>query len=97
MEKKPKYYNEYISRGTQKYLAKNKQEIRFWAMKGDKERLIEAANQAGYTAFSRFIIDAINEKAGRIIITVPMEREAFFEKRRSLGAKKDEDTEKEIT
>ena len=67
-------YNEKQKLNTIKYQDENLDVIRFRVRRGEKAALEEAAAAAGYSAYSRFIIDAINEKAGRNVLTMPTER-----------------------
>lgn len=67
-------YNERQKQTTIKYIEENLEEVRFRVRRGEKADLEAAAAAAGYSAYSRFIIDAINEKAGREVLTMPRER-----------------------
>lgn len=64
-------YTKAQNRASQKYQQENMQQIGIRVLKGDKERLEEARIEAGYSSTRRFIIDAINEKAGRVVLTPP--------------------------
>lgn len=65
---KPKYYNEARNKAAQKYIAANLEEVRFRVKKGEKARIQDAAAQAGQS-MAQYIIQAINEREGRQIIT----------------------------
>ena len=65
---KPKYYNEARNRAAQKYIAANLEEVRFRVKKGEKVNIQDAAAQAGQS-MAQYIIQAINEREGRQIIT----------------------------
>lgn len=67
-------YNERSKQTTIKYIDENLDTIRFRVRKGEKAALENEAKAAGYSAYSRYIIDAINEKAGRALLTMPRER-----------------------
>ena len=67
----PKYYNESRNKSTQKYLSANCEEIRVRVRKGEKQKLVDAAKAAGYPGYTRYVIDAINEKAGFELLRVP--------------------------
>lgn len=67
-------YNEKAKQSTMKYIAENLEEIRFRVKQGERAALIEEAQAAGYSAYSRYIIDAINAKAGRPLLTMPQEK-----------------------
>ncbi len=67
-------YSERQKQTTMKYIQDNLEEIRFRVRKGERDALVEAATKAGYSAYSRFVIDAVNEKAGSSILTMPSER-----------------------
>ena len=66
----PKYYNENRKKATQKYLAGAFENLHLRVRKGERQKLADLATQAGYSGYSRFIIDAINEKAGYEIVRV---------------------------
>lgn len=65
---KPKYYNEARNRAAQKYIAANLEEVRFRVKKGEKTRIQDAAAQAGQS-MAQYIIQAINDREGRQIVT----------------------------
>lgn len=67
-------YNARKKETTMKYIAENLEEVRFRVKRGERAALVEESTSAGYSAYSRYIIDAINEKAGRIVLTMPSER-----------------------
>ena len=67
-------YNERQKENTIRYIDENLDTIRFRVRRGEKAALEEEAGRAGYSAYSRYIIDAINEKAGRALLTMPRER-----------------------
>lgn len=67
-------YNAKRKETTIRYIEENLETIRFRVRKGEKDQLEDEARRAGYSAYSRYIIDAINEKAGRPILTMPRER-----------------------
>lgn len=67
-------YNEKQKATTLRYIEENLDTVRFRVRRGEKAVLEDEARRAGYTAYSRFIIDAINEKVGRPILTMPRER-----------------------
>lgn len=67
-------YNERQKETTIKYIEENLDTIRFRVKRGEKLRLEEEAMRAGYSAYSRYIIDAINAKAGYDLLTMPRER-----------------------
>ena len=76
MADKKSRYTQAQNKATQKYIAANLEEVRLRVPKGGKEALIEEATDKGYTAYSRYIIDAVNEKAGRELWPMPRERNA---------------------
>ena len=69
-------YNERQKETTIKYIDEKLDTIRFRVKRGEKAIFEAETQKAGYSAYSRFIIDAINEKAGRCILTMPRERRA---------------------
>ena len=68
MDKKPKYYNESRNKATQRYLSKNLEQVRFYVRKGEKDALKEEARRAGQS-LAQYAIQAINERAGRQLLT----------------------------
>ena len=70
---KPKYYNEARNKAAQKYIAANLEEVRFRVKKGEKALIQEAAAQAGQS-MAQYIIQAINSREGRQIVT-PSDKE----------------------
>ena len=69
-------YNERSKQNTIKYIEENLDTIRFRVRRGEKDALIKESRVAGYSAYSRYIIDAVNEKAGCELLTMPRERDA---------------------
>lgn len=69
-------YNERSKQATIKYIEENLDTIRFRVQRGEKDALIAESKKQGYSAYSRYLIDAVNEKAGRTILTMPRERTA---------------------
>lgn len=67
-------YNAKQKETTMRYIDENLDTIRFRVRRGEKALLEEEVKRAGYSAYSRYIIDAINEKAGRELLTMPRER-----------------------
>ena len=67
-------YNAKQKETTIKYIEENLDTIRFRVKRGEKPLLENEAKRAGYSAYSRYIIDAINEKAGYALLTMPRER-----------------------
>lgn len=67
-------YNAKAKETTIRYIDENLDTIRFRVRRGEKALLESAAKEAGYSAYSRFIIDAINEKLGRPLLTMPRAR-----------------------
>lgn len=67
-------YNEKMKQTTIKYIEEKLDTIIFRVRKGEKAQLEEEAARSGYKAYSRYIIDAINAKAGRDLLTMPTER-----------------------
>lgn len=67
-------YTERQKEYTIKYLEEKLDMIRFRVPRGGKDALIEEATRQGYSAYSRYIIDAVNEKAGREVWPMPRER-----------------------
>lgn len=55
-------------RATQKYIAENLEQVRFRVKKGEKDAIKEEAARQGLS-LAQFITQAVNEKAGRQIVT----------------------------
>ena len=70
---KPKYYNEARNKAAQKYISANLEMVQFRVKKGEKALIQEAAAQAGQS-MAQYIIQAINSREGRQIIT-PSDKE----------------------
>ena len=68
MDNKPKYYNEARNRASQKYNSANLEQINFRVKKGEKAILQEEATKAGYS-MAQYIIQAVNEYAGKTLLT----------------------------
>ncbi len=67
-------YTEKSKMTTIRYIDENLDTIRFRVKRGEKEALEQEVKASGYSAYSRYIIDAINEKAGKALLTMPRER-----------------------
>ena len=61
-------YTEAQNRATQKYIKENLEEVRFRVKKGERANLQEVAKEAG-VSMAQYVIQAVNEKAGRQILT----------------------------
>lgn len=61
-------YSAAQGRAVQKYIKENLEEVRFRVKKGEKARIQDAAAQAGQS-MAQYIIQAINDREGRQIIT----------------------------
>ena len=61
-------YTEAQNRATQKYIKANLEEVRFRVKKGERANLQEVAKEAG-VSMAQYVIQAVNEKAGRQILT----------------------------
>jgi len=70
MDEKPKYYNQSRNKAAQKYAREKMEQIGLRVMKGDRERLQSVADEAGCSV-RKYIILAVNEKAGRTVLTEP--------------------------
>lgn len=68
MEDKPKYYNQARNRASQKYNAEKLEQVNFRVKKGEKAILQQAANDEG-RSMTQYIVQAINEYAGRQLLT----------------------------
>lgn len=69
-EKKTRYkgYTPEQGKATMRYKEKNLEELRVSIRKGGKQELKAAADAAG-VSIAQFVCDAVNEKAGRKIIS----------------------------
>lgn len=63
-------YNEAQKRATMKYQKENLEQIAIRVPKGDRAALKTAAEEAG-ESMALFIINAVNARAGREVLTVP--------------------------
>lgn len=70
MENKPKYYNESRNKAAQRYAKEHMEQIGLRVVKGDRERLQATAEAAGMSV-RKYIITAVNEKAGSDVLTCP--------------------------
>lgn len=70
MDSKPKYYNESRNKAAQRYAKEHMEQIGLRVVKGDRERLQAVAEGAGLSV-RKYIITAVNEKAGREVLTCP--------------------------
>ena len=61
-------YTQAQNRATQKFIKENLEEIRFRIKKGERALVKQIANEAGQS-LTQYIVQAINERAGRQIIT----------------------------
>ena len=68
MENKPKYYNQARNKASQKYNAEKLEQVNFRVKKGEKAILQQAANDEG-RSMAQYIVQAINEHAGRQLLT----------------------------
>lgn len=68
MENKPKYYNQARNKASQKYNAEKLEQVNFRVRKGEKAILQQAANDEG-RSMTQYIVQAINEHAGRQLLT----------------------------
>lgn len=66
-------YSEAQKRATMEYLKKNLEEVRFRVKKGERAALQEEAKANGQS-MTQYLIRAVNEKAGRQLLT-PTEEE----------------------
>lgn len=69
-------YNEKTKQTTIAFIDRNLDAVRFWVQKGELNALKALAHDSGYSAYSRYIIDAVNEKAGYNVLTMPRERKS---------------------
>ncbi len=66
-------YNESQNKATQKYIAANLDQVRFYVQKGEKDALKAIAKASG-KSMAQYIIDAVNAHAGQQILT-PSQKE----------------------
>lgn len=70
MTKEKSYYSPAQNKATQKYLQENRQQVRFWVRKGELDDLQAEAEGTGMS-MAAYIIKAVNDLAGRQILTPP--------------------------
>lgn len=61
-------YSEAQKRAAMKYMSANLEEVRFRVKKGERSALQEEAKASGLS-MSQYLIHAVNEKAGRKVLT----------------------------
>jgi len=61
-------YTDAQNKATQKYIKENLEEVRFRVKKGEKAILQDAAKAAGQS-MAQYVIQAINERAGKQLLT----------------------------
>ena len=65
-------YTEAGYRAAQKYIKENLEEVRFRVKKGEKQRVkAEAEAERQGVSMAKYIIQAINDKAGKQLLTPP--------------------------
>lgn len=74
-------YNEAQKRAAMKYISANLEEVRFRVKKGERSALQEEAKANGQS-MSQYLIQAVNDRAGRQILT-PAGAEATTDVRRA--------------
>lgn len=74
MSEKKSYYSQSTNKATQKYKAENLQEVRFWVRKGEREKLQEEARRSGESSTARYIIKAVNDRAGYELLSMPKDK-----------------------
>jgi uncharacterized protein (DUF1778 family) len=67
-------YTQAQNRATQKYIKENLEEVRFRVKKGERALIKQLADEAGQS-MAQYLIQAVNERAGRIIITPSSQEE----------------------
>lgn len=68
MEKKKTYYNQRQNIANQKYQKEKLSQVRFWVKKEEKVAIQQEAEAHGMS-MKRFIAQAINDKAGKQLIS----------------------------
>lgn len=68
MQDRPKYYNQTRNRAAQKYIKHNLEEVRFRVRKGERDRIKAEASACGQS-LAQYLIQAVNERAGKRILT----------------------------
>lgn len=68
MEEKPRYYNQARNKAAQKYAKENLEQIAIRVKKGERAALKAEADKAGQS-MAQYIIGAVNDKAGRQVLT----------------------------
>ena len=74
MEGRYKGYTEAQNKATQKYKQANTENLTITIRKGGKQSLREVAEAAGQS-MAEYVCDAVNEKAGRKVISSKVEKE----------------------
>lgn len=68
MAEKKSYYSPAQNKATQNFLKENREQVRFWVHKGELQELQTEANRNDQS-MAAYVIQAVNEKAGRQILT----------------------------
>ena len=74
MEGRYKGYTKEQGQASMRYKEKNLEEVRISVRKGGKQSLREVAEAAGQS-MAEYVCDAVNEKAGRKVISSKVEKE----------------------
>lgn len=61
-------YSEAQNKATQKYIKANLEEVRFWVKKGERALVKAEAERAGQSV-TQYLIQAVNERAGRTLLS----------------------------
>lgn len=72
MEKKSRY-NQSQNKSTQKYLAANMEQVRFWVKKGERQKVKDKADVRGLS-LAQYLIHAVNTLEGEQVLT-PTEKQ----------------------
>lgn len=91
MADKKSYYSPAQNKATQAFLKENREQVRFWVRKGELEDLQAEAERNGQS-MAAFVIQAVNEKAGRQILT-PAETGRGRKSKKAADTVEDPDTE----
>lgn len=67
-------YTQAQNRATQKYIKENLEEVRFRVKKGERALVKQLADEAGQS-LTQYLIQAINQRAGRQVVTPTSQEE----------------------
>lgn len=90
MDSKPKYYNEKRNKAAQEYHKNHMEQLAVRIYKGGRDELQSVAKEAGMSMVE-YICEAVNAKAGRVVISSKTEEWAAVIAQQELANDQNED------